>query len=244
MSNDTDNKIEKTLRETTKNDKIKLKLKAVVGETWQRYLSRRSEQDSVFGPWKIYSNVSTNHLGIWYAKDGMKLQEAYKKVVSMIPNADPKAKKKGKQLNPYVASMFRTRPQNMQDVAARYRTILAAPIKPWLDTNRMCRPQWEKAKAEGRHGHRQVEGKPVVAALGVRGEIAGAVAIDQIGGVIGGGFAAKAEPPGARPLAIDKAQLAGKFARRPVVQLCEYILVGRQVVGPDGGGRGVDEDAD
>ena len=144
---------EKTLRETTGNDKAKskIKLKSVVGETWQRYLSRKSEQDRVFGPWKIYSNVSTNHLGVWFAaKDGKKLQEAYKKVVSMIPGADPKAKKKGKQLNPYVANMFRTRPKNMQEVAGRYRTIFDLAQKQWLYANDVSYVKRKQAEAQGK----------------------------------------------------------------------------------------------
>ena len=143
---------EKSLRETTGNDKAKskIKLKSVVGETWQRYLSRKSEQDRVFGPWKIYSNVSTNHLGVWFArKDGKKLQEAYGKVVSMIPNADPKAKKKGKQLNPYVANMFRTRPKNMQEVAGRYRTLFELAKKQWLYANDISYKMRKQAEARG-----------------------------------------------------------------------------------------------
>jgi len=142
---------EKTLRDTTGDDKAKskIKLKSIVGENWQRYLSRKSEQDRVFGPWKIYSNVSTNHLGVWYAKDGKKLQEAYKKVVSMIPNADPKAKKKGKQLNPYVANMFRTRPKNMQEVAGRYRTLFELAKKQWLYANNISYTMRKQAEARG-----------------------------------------------------------------------------------------------
>ena len=143
---------EKTLRETTKDDKAKspLKLKADVGSSWQRYLSRKSEQDSVFGPWKIYSNVSTNHLGVWLPKDRKKLQEGYKKVISMMPNADPKAKKKGKQLNPYVANMFRKAPASMQDAAGQYRKLFELANKQWLYVNDVCRPQYTQAKAQGK----------------------------------------------------------------------------------------------
>ncbi len=143
---------EKTLRETTGNSKAKSKIKlmADVGDSWQRYLSRKSEQDLVFGPWKIYSNVSTNHLGAWFGKDRKKLQEANKKVASMISNTNPKTKKKGKQLNPYVANMFRKPPASMQEVTSRYRTIFDLAKKQWLYANDISYTKRKQAEAQGK----------------------------------------------------------------------------------------------
>ncbi|SVA97325.1 uncharacterized protein METZ01_LOCUS150179, partial [marine metagenome] len=132
-----------------KDAKSKIKLRADVGEAWQRYLSRKSEQDRVFGPWKIYSNVSTDHLGRWYPKDQKKLQEAHRKVASMIPNAGAKAGEMGKQFNPYVADLFRTPPASMSDVAGRYGTLFELAKKQWLYANDVSYTMRKQAEAQG-----------------------------------------------------------------------------------------------
>ena len=61
-------------RTKTKIAKSKVKLMSHVGDTWQRYLSRKREDDRVFGPWVAYSNVATNQIGDFITADRLKAQ--------------------------------------------------------------------------------------------------------------------------------------------------------------------------
>ena len=115
------------------NNKNRIRLKAEVGEAWQRYLSRKREDDRVFGPWKVYGNVTTNRLGGFIPGE---LTKARQKLVPML-NQDPK--KKGKKINPIVASYFPVNkpPRTMLEVAKRYKALFDLASEQWLYVNQV-----------------------------------------------------------------------------------------------------------
>ena len=58
-----------------KDAKNRIRLKAEVGEAWQRFLSRKREDDAVFGPWKVYANTATNAVGAFIPAELAKAQK-------------------------------------------------------------------------------------------------------------------------------------------------------------------------
>ena len=127
------------------DNKNRIRLKAKVGETWQRYLSRKSEDDRVFGPWKVYGNVTTNRLGGFIPGE---LTKARQKLVPML-NQDPK--KKGKKINPIVASYFPVNnpPRTMLEAAKRYKTMFDVASKQWIYANSVYQAKRQQAVAKG-----------------------------------------------------------------------------------------------
>ena len=130
---------ERAIEEMQKNRGIKvdrekrdqLRLKAEIGETWQRYLSRKREDDRVFGPWKVYGNVTTNRLGAFMRADLVKAQK------KLAPMLDQDPKKKGRKINPIVANAFKTPPRTMLEVAKRYKALFNVSSEQWMYVNQV-----------------------------------------------------------------------------------------------------------
>jgi len=127
------------------DNKNRIRLKAEVGETWQRYLSRKKEDDRVFGPWKAYGNVATNRLGGFIPGE---LTKARQKLIPML-NQDPK--KKGKKINPIVASYFPANnpPRTMLEAAKRYKAMFDIASKQWIYANSVYQAKRQQAVAKG-----------------------------------------------------------------------------------------------
>ena len=131
-----------------KNAKSKIKLKADIGDTWQRYLSRKAENDPIFGPWKTYGNVATNNIGGFIRAD---LAKAQKKLTPLL-KVDPKAKRNTKKINPIVAQYFpvNNQPRNLADVMQRYQTIFNLANKQWVYAIGAYTSKNNTAKAQGK----------------------------------------------------------------------------------------------
>ena len=126
-----------------KNAKSKVELKADIGDTWQRYLSRKAENDPVFGPWKTYGNVATNNVGGFIRAD---LAKAQKKLAPLL-KVDPKDKRKNK-INPIVAQYFPVNnlPRNLIDVMRRYKSLFDTANQQWLYANRIASEKRKQSK--------------------------------------------------------------------------------------------------
>ncbi len=131
-----------------KNAKSKIKLKADIGDTWQRYLSRKAENDPIFGPWKTYGNVATNKIGGFIRAD---LAKAQKKLTPLL-KVDPKAKRNTKKINPIVAQYFpvNNQPRSLVDVMKRYQAIFDLANKQWVYTVGAYTAKNNTAKAQGK----------------------------------------------------------------------------------------------
>ena len=127
------------------NAKSKIKLKSHVGDTWQRYLSRKREDDRVFGPWVTYGNVSTNQIGAFVRADLIKGQQKLAPLMNYT-------KKSGKKLNPIVAVQFPPNrpPASMLDVKNRYQTLFDLANKQWMYVNGEFAKQRAVAVAAGK----------------------------------------------------------------------------------------------
>ena len=130
------------------NAKSKIKLKADIGDTWQRYLSRKAENDPVFGPWKTYGNVTTNKVGGFIRAD---LAKAQKKLAPLL-EADPKAKRNTKKINPIVGKFFpiNNPPRNLADVMQRYQRLFDTANQQWVYALRAYTAQNNAAKVQGK----------------------------------------------------------------------------------------------
>ena len=128
------------------NAKSEIKLKSHVGETWQRYLSRKRDDDRVFGPWVSYGNTATNRLGGFIPAELAKTQQ------KLAPMLDQDPKKKGKKINPIVARYFPANnpPRNMLDLMARYRTMFNLADQQWKHAVGVYSAQNAQAKAAGK----------------------------------------------------------------------------------------------
>mgnify|MGYP001195230095 FL=1 len=130
------------------NAKSKIELHSVVGETWQRYMSRKSENDSVFGPWVVYGNVATNQFGRFMTAD---LSKAQQKLNPLLTPRTPKDKRNTKKINPVVARYFPVTnpPRNMAEVKARYQSLFNVATTEWMTANQAYFQKRAQAKAAG-----------------------------------------------------------------------------------------------
>ena len=110
-----------------KNAKSKVELMSHVGDTWQRYLSRKREDDRVFGPWATYGKVATNQIGGFITADLLKAQKKLQPLMDYT-------KKSGKKINPLVARQFAPNnpPRSMLDVKNRYQALFNLANQQWV----------------------------------------------------------------------------------------------------------------
>ena len=124
--------------------KNRIRLKAEVGEAWQRFLSRKREDDAVFGPWKVYANTATNAVGAFIPAE---LAKAQKKLAPLI-NPDPK-NKRAKRINPIVAQYFKTPPRTLVEAAGRYQAMFDLSVQQWMYANQVYSQHRQAALAKG-----------------------------------------------------------------------------------------------
>ena len=109
-----DNK--KEFRDKTK----KFKMNADIADTWQRYLSRKKEDDPVWGPWVAYAQLPKGQFRARAVQTAQKLKK------------DNVKRKGNRKINEYVEQyLIKNPPRNLNEAAIRYGHLFAQVDTLW-----------------------------------------------------------------------------------------------------------------
>jgi len=117
-----DDKQIKDNRKDFEKDTKDYKMKSEIGDEFQKFISRKKEDDAVFGPWVVYAKLNIEN-GQAFSRQS---QRTTLKIIS-----DNK-KRKGRKINPIVLKVLTNpAPRNFLEVAERYRVLLHTSARLW-----------------------------------------------------------------------------------------------------------------
>jgi len=109
-------------RRDFEKDTKDFKLKSEIGDEFQKYISRKKEDDAVFGPWVAYAQLNI--------KNGPAFSRQSQRTALKIVNDNKK--RKGRKINPIVLKyLTQPAPRNFLDVAERYKTLFYTSGRLW-----------------------------------------------------------------------------------------------------------------